>query len=304
MIFCHAVYGYLEEAASRKRQWRVGKPKWASQATGDKHALHVYALTIGYKGNVHKDFKYLFCKIPSKKRHYTKVLLKEVWFECNVVGFFSTDSKVGMTNHPTITQFRNKRGQNTVKLLVADSPSVVSSNHPLNDTDLNVVFVFHGFWITPTPKPPKTFCCVCGISSFFTTVLSCSECFVCRRSKSFNIPVEWHAVTIYWLMRQSVRWVTWQLRLKSRSCSMYSLWQRSLSTLVFCDFPSNKNAVIFVEDLRQTAVFLTYNRQRLPVTPLYNPSDLIDFVVLPSQRFRDFRASNRRHVASEVYSLY
>ena len=59
--------------------------------------------------------------------------------------FFSTDSKVGMTNHPTITQFRNKRGQNTVKLLVADSSSVVSSNHPLNDTDLNVVFVFHGF---------------------------------------------------------------------------------------------------------------------------------------------------------------
>ena len=85
---------------------------------------------------------------------------------------------------------------------------------------------------------------------------------------------------------------------------MYSLWQRSFLTLAFCDFPSNKNAVIFVEDLRQTAVFLTYNRQRLPVTPLYNPSDLIDFVVLPSQKFWDFRASNRRHVAGEVYSPY
>ena len=59
--------------------------------------------------------------------------------------FFSTDSKVGMTNHPTITQFRNKRGQNTVKLIVVDSSSFVSSNRPLNDTDLNVVFIFHGF---------------------------------------------------------------------------------------------------------------------------------------------------------------
>ena len=111
-IFCRVVYGYLEEAASRKRQWRVGKLKWASQATGDKHALHVYALTIGYKGNIHKDFKYLFCKIPSKKKALCKSSFKEVWFECNVVGFFfSTDSKVGMINHPTITQFRNKRGQ-------------------------------------------------------------------------------------------------------------------------------------------------------------------------------------------------
>lgn len=59
--------------------------------------------------------------------------------------FFSTDSKVGMTNHPTITQFRKKRGQNTVKLLVADSSSVVSSNRPLNGTNCNVVFIFHGF---------------------------------------------------------------------------------------------------------------------------------------------------------------
>ena len=172
-----------------------------------------------------------------------------------------------MTNHPTITQFRNKRGQNTVKLIVVDSSSFVSSNRPLNDTDLNVVFIFHGFEITPTPKPPKTFCCVSGISSLFATVLSCSECFVRRRSKSFNIPVEWHAVTIYWLMRQSVRWVTWQLRLKSRFCSMYSLWQRSLSTLAFCDCISNKKEVNFVKDLREIAAlsYMTAEIKKLKI---------------------------------------
>ena len=38
---------------------------------------------------------------------------------------------------------------------------------------------------------------------------------------------------------------------------MYSLWQRSLSTLAFCDCISNKNAVNFVKDLREiAAIFL------------------------------------------------
>ena len=48
---------------------------------------------------------------------------------------------------------------------------------------------------------------------------------------------------------------------------MYSLWQRSLSTLAFCDCISNKNAVNFVKDLREIAVvsYMTAEIKKLKI---------------------------------------
>lgn len=48
---------------------------------------------------------------------------------------------------------------------------------------------------------------------------------------------------------------------------MYSLWQRSLSTLAFCDCMSNKKEVNFVKDLREIAAlsYMTAEIKKLKI---------------------------------------